>query len=796
MDRLKCKTDSRRSEAGNLKKYKSSFFINLIGLSAGLSCAVLIYLWVNDEVRIDKFHAKGERLYQIMENEVTTEGVHTVDGTSAILSEALLKEMPEVEDAVTASPSAWLKESKVLPKGSTPIKAGGKFAGKNFFKVFSYPLLTGNPSTVLSGKTDVVVSEDLARKLYHSTEVIGKDFTWSNSEMDQVNHAQISGVFKNTPANSSDQFDFLVSLESFFQTAPQYLRWSNRGPNTFVILKKGASAAQFNAKLKGFMKGKGEHHRELFSRPFADGYLYSRYENGVQAGGRIAYVKLFSLIAIFILLIACINFMNLSTARASRRMKEVGVKKVLGAHRSDLVIQYLTESLFLAILSLFVALLCVELILPAFNRLTDKSLILHFDLKLSMALLGITLFTGLVSGSYPALYLSGFKPVFALKGRLRASFGEMLIRKGLVVFQFALSVMLIVAVLVIYKQVQFVQTQDQGYQKDNVISLPAEGKLAGNVGAFLAEVKRLPGVLNASGMNRNLLGDLQSTNGEFSWEGRDPKEPIKFQTAGINSGLIETLGMKMSAGRSFSEKFGSDSSKIIINESGIKVMRLKDPIGKKFILWGKELEIVGVLKDFHFESLHEAVKPMFMLFDAKHTNKVMIRLEGGKIKETIAALQNFYEHFNPGYNFDYHFLDQDFQAQYIAENRVSALSRYFAILAIVISCLGLFGLAAFTAERRVKEVGIRKVLGATEMNILYLLSKDFTRPVLIAIVIALPISYIASRDWLSTFAYRIDLPLWYFAAAGLLVLGVAWLTVSVQALKAAAAEPVKSLKSE
>jgi putative ABC transport system permease protein len=780
----------------NFKKYKSSFFINLIGLTAGLTCALLIYLWVNDEFRMDKFQAKGNRLYQVMENETTEAGIKSNEQTAGLLGETFLKEMPEVEDAVTVSPAYWIALSKLSVKKNTGVNGAGLFAGKNFFKIFSYPLIAGNVDQVLKAKNSIVISEQMAMKSFHTTDVLGKEMTWENSDMVNENHTLISGVFKDIPANSSSRFDFVVSIDPLLVPESGLVRWENHGPNTYVVLKKDANPEAFGAKIKDFMKSKGVNRRELFIRAYTDSYLYDKYENGKQAGGRIEYVKLFSLIAVFILIIACVNFMNLATARASIRMKEVGIKKVMGASRQSLILQYLGESLFLTFLSLFFSLLLVELLLPQFNEITGKQLFLHFDLKLILALAGITIFTGLISGSYPALYLSGFNPAAALKGKLTHGAGELWTRQGLVIFQFTLSVILIVSVLVVYKQIEFVQNSQVGYKKDNVLYIEAEGKLKTNAGTFITEVKKVPGVVNASSMDKRFIGDIKGTVGDFNWEGRDPKRVINFQFAGINSGLIETMGMEMAGGRAFSSQFGADSTKVIINESGIKIMGLKNPVGKIFTLWGKELQIVGVMKDVHFESMHEVVKPMFFLYNAKNTNRIMVKIKAGQEKETIAELQQLYKDFNSGANLEYKFLDQDFQQQYVAENRISLLSRYFAILAVVISCLGLFGLASFTAERKLKEIGVRKVLGASEWGIIYSLSKDFVKPVLIAILIALPLSYIVTKHWLDTFAYRIELQLWYFAGAGFLALLISWITVSVQAIKAGLKNPIECLRDE
>jgi putative ABC transport system permease protein len=778
------------------KRYKTSFFINLIGLSAGLTCALLIYLWVSDEVGMDKFHQKGKQLYQVMSNEITDQGIRTTDANAGILGEGIKAEMPEVEDALTTSPTSWLAQSKISVDNSAGIKARGKFAGENFFKIFSYRLLSGNINTVLSGTQSIAISEQLAKKLFHRTDVLGKVVVWQNAEVNKETSGIVTGVFENTPEQSSDQFDFLVSLDMLNEITGNFLKWTNYGPNTFILLKPGSDPEKLNARIKDYMQSKGIMNRKLFIRPYDTGYLYGSYENGVQAGGRIQYVQLFGLLAIFILVIACVNFMNLSTAKATRRMKEVGIKKVMGADRRALIFQYLGESMMLTVLSLFISLTFVELLLPQFNLITEKNLSLHFDARLIGILAAISIFTGLLSGSYPALYLSGFDPAQALKGKLMGSARTLWTRQGLVVFQFTLSIILIVSVFVIYKQIDYVQKKNLGYNKDNVIYLEMEGKLKNNVTSFLQAIKEIPGVKNAAGMDRSFLGEYGYTEGDFRWENRNPKQVIKFQHASVSEDLIETLGMKMAAGRSFSSKFGSDSSRVLINETGIRLMGLKNPVGKIFGLWGKDYQIVGVIKDFHSESLHEQVKPLFFRFNSQNNNRVLIRIEAGKVRETLDLLGDYYGKFNPGYSFDYTFLDQDFQRQYVSENRVALLSRYFAMLAVIISCLGLFGLASFTAERKLKEIGIRKVLGASQWNIIYMLSEEFMKPVLASIGIALPVSYIMTSYWLESFAYRIDLQVWYFVGSALIALVISWGTVGMQAISAARIDPVKCLRDE
>jgi putative ABC transport system permease protein len=781
----------------NIKRNKSTFFINLIGLSTGLACCLLIYLWVNDEINMDKFNKNDSRLFQVMENAKQNNGISTQAYTPDLLAETLAKEAPEVEYAAAVTPSFFFGKIPIST-ADRKFKAVGEFASKDFFNVFSYNLIQGDKNHVLSAGNSVVISKQLAFRLFGTTvNVVGKSIDYELLQF--RNQAVISGIFEDVSSNSSEQFDFVLSFGAWLdlcKTIHRPVNWDNHAPYTYILLKKGTDIVRFNNKISGFVKSKLSYSNvDLFARPYSSGYLYNKYDNGKQAGGRIEYVHLFSIIAIFILLIACINFMNLSTAKASKRIKEVGIKKAVGAPRKALVIQYLGESMFMSLLSLILALVLVELLIPEFNVITGKHLSLSIEANLIISFLSITLLTGLVAGSYPALYLSGFNPVMILKGKLNSSVGEQWARKGLVIFQFTLSVIFIVAVLVVFKQMEYIQTKNLGYNKDNIIYFDKEGKITEHQDAFLSALKNIPGVINASGISQNLIGPNSTTIG-VNWEGKNSKDIIQFTDLNVDYGMIETLGIKMKAGRAFSRNFGSDSTGIIFNEAAIKTIGLKDPIGKAVNLWGKNVQIVGITKDFNFESLHENVKPLFFVLRPDRTLIIMSKIMVGREKETINKIQTLYQIYNPGYQFDYKFLDEDFQTQYVAEQRVALLSRYFAGITIVISCLGLFGLAAFTAERRRKEIGIRKVLGANDFNIIYLLSSDFTKLVLAAIVIALPAAYIIAKYWLNSFAYRINLEPWYFFSAGLAALLITWLTVGVQAVKAATANPIKSLKYE
>ncbi|MCX2740411.1 ABC transporter permease [Pontibacter anaerobius] len=774
----------------NFKRFKSTFFINLIGLSSGLACALLIFLWVSDELSVDGFHENDSRLFQVMTNHDNAEGVTTMEAGPGLLAETLAEEVPEVKYAVSSS---IIPDKFVVSDDNHHINASGQFVSKDFFNVFSYPLLHGNREQVLAGKSAIVISEELAMKLFGTTNAVGRTIKW------QILHfgkpVVVTGVFKNVPANSSKQFDFLASFEEFKDMLGDGLHWDNHNAETYLLLAEGVDPGQVNQKITGFIKQKlPTSNVSLLIRPYSDRYLYGTYENGVQAGGRIAYVRLFSIVAVFILLIACINFMNLSTAKASRRIKEVGIKKSLGASRASLAMHYLGESLLMAFAALILALTIVELSIGPFNAITGKQLALSFAPEFVLGAFGIACITGLLAGSYPALYLSGFRPAEVLRGRLEGLGGEMWARKGLVVFQFTLSVILIVAVLVVYKQIEYVQTKNLGYNKDNIVYFSAEGKVQQNLEPFLSEVRQIPGITNASS-GGSIIGDIGSTIG-LTWPGKNPDDDVAFQTVAVNYGMIETLGISIKSGRAFSKEFATDTAKIVFNETAIATMGMQDPVGKTVNLWGEDKKIIGVVKDFHFQSLHEQVKPMFFRLEPKQAMKVMARMEAGRENEAIAQLQELHEKYNPGFELDYKFLNEDYESLYAAEQRVAVLSKYFAGLAILISCLGLFGLATFTAERRLKEIGVRKVLGASEFSIAYLLSVDFSKLVLISILIALPASYLLVTYWLQNFAYRIELKLWYFVGAGLLALFIAWFTVGMQAVKAAKVNPTQCLSDE
>jgi len=773
----------------SFSKYKSSFFINVVGLSIGMACSILIMLWVLDEFNRDRFYSDVDQIYQVMEHQHYSDNVGTTISTPGILAPALKEEFPEIEFAATYT---WNSDLLFTQKEKS-LKESGIYARPDFFHIFSIPLINGNINELINAPKSVAISEELASKYFPNENPVGKPITIDGDDVHTV-----TGVFENIPENASTRFDYVLPFEDWLVNNDWATSWGNNGPRTVVKLSENANITALNAKIKGYIKDRDEDSNvDLFVYPYSARYLQGNFENAQVVGGRIDYVRLFSLVALFILIIACINFMNLSTAKAGKRAKEIGVRKSIGATKSSLVNQFIGESMIITFFSLIVSVIIVQLTLPLFNSVTAKSIALDYlDPIFLLSLLVIGLVTGLAAGSYPAFYLSSFEPVETLKGKLKSKWGEIFARKGLVVFQFAMSVILIISSLIVYLQIQFVQSENLGYDKENLISFNIEGDLrSGSWDIFQQNVKDVPGVINISNASSGFLGRNSNTSG-LSWPGKEADVDILFENIGADYELIETMGFEVIAGRTHSKEFGTDTAKIVINESAVKTMGLEDPVGSYITLWDDETEIIGVVKNFNFQSLHQEVEPLFFRLSTSPNFNGYVRISNNNIQQTIAQLERVYKEFNPKYPFDYDFMDQEYAALYRSEQRIADLSKYFSIIAIIISCLGLFGLSAFTAEQRAKEIGVRKVLGASVQNLVLLLTKDFTRLVIIGILIAVPISWWAMDQWLSDFAYRITLQWWVFVLAGIAAILVSWLTVSWQSIKAALANPVKSLKSE
>lgn len=771
------------------KKFKTTFLINVIGLSTALACALLIYLWIDDEVKIDKFLNDEAVVFQVMEHTTTPAGIQTTLQTPQVLAEKITEDFPEIAHATVATPVQWFPKFVVIAE-ETSVKAPGKFGGRDFFNTFGIELLPGSAEHVLVNPDAVVICESLAAKLFGNVDhALGKTIEWKIPGMQ--NTTVVTGIYRDLPSSSSEKFEFVLAFDFLRKKLNLDMNAFDYGPSTFLTLRADADVNAFNQKIAGFIKQKdpAQANRKLFVTPYPDLYLFGTYENGVQTGGRITYVQFFGLVGVIILLIACINFMNLATAKATTDFKGVGVRKIVGAGQTTLIGQFLTESITISIVSLVVAIGWVAALIEPFSLLTGKNLVLATDLLLPFV--AIALITGLLAGSYPAFYLSYCNPLTVLKGKITTNASEVILRKSLVVFQFTLSIIFIVGVTVVYRQVGFVQHKNLGFEKDNVIVFdPGPGTMQ-KVESLITEIKNTTGVSNASSMWGSLVTG-GNNNETVTWEGAQ----IPFASMVVNYDFMETIGIRFKEGRPFSATNVSEIPEIIFNQKAIDVLALKDPLNKLITFQGQQFKIIGITENFHFQSLYSSVKPLFIRLQKDRSWTLVARIEKGKEKETLARLSEIYRQHSGGLAFEYHFLDRDFQQHYAAEERVSVLSKYSAVLAVIVSALGLFGLASFTTERKRKEIGIRKVLGATPASIVVFLTSNFLLLVVIAIAIGLPISYWLTNSWLSNFAYRIEIEYYYFILAAFVALSIACLSVGAQSLKASLINPSESLKHE
>lgn len=778
----------------SFKRFKSTFLINLIGLASGLACTLLIYLWVNDEMSIDQFHEKGDRIYQIVQHNIWQNDVETDEYTPRRLAATLMEEIPGIEMGIAVNED-WAETPGIVGFGETRLKATDHQIDKDFFKIFSYNLIQGNIDDPVPNTKSVLISDQLALKLFkNQIDIVGQTIEWKQEEMS--GEYIVSGVFESPGRKSSRRFDILFSMELLVERHNDYNHWGSNNERTYLLMEKGTDMESFNNQIEDFLITKADWNKnKLTAQRFDERYLHGPYVNMQQSGGRIVYVRLFSLVAIFILVIACINFMNLTTAKAGNRMKEIGVKKAIGAQRRNLISQYFSESILLVGIALIVALFITYAFLPQFNLITGKELSLNFSPEIVIGALSITLFTGLISGSYPALYLSGLHPILMLKGKLKQTFGDVWLRKGLVIFQFAISAILITAVMVISKQIDFIQSKNLGFDRSNLLRFDYVTEDGPGYRAFLEELKSIPQVDQVSGAIDDATGEHGGTSSVI-WPGKPTDQRTYFEIISVGFDFIETMGIEMAKGRSYDvTRDQPGRSKMIFNEAAIEAMGIEDPIGKIVQVQNERSEIIGVVKNFHFQSMYESIHPLYMQL-ADELEYTLIRTKAGITFETLDAIEEVYSKHLAGVPFDFTFVDDDYQSMYQSELSISKLSQYFAGIAIIISCLGLLGLTAFTAERRSKEIGIRKVLGSGNWRIIYLLSSDFSKMVIMALLIGLPASYFIAESWIQNFAFSIDLRWSQFLLVGVITLLIAWVAVGIQTLKASQANPIEALRSE
>lgn len=797
----------------NLWKNKAFSAINITGLSIGLASFILITLYVVDELSYDRFHDKADRIYRV-NSSIKFGGTDLVLAvTSDPMGATLKKDYPQVEEFV-----------RLYNNGPALVKKGTQFiretrvgyADSTFFNVFTFPAIHGNTRTALNEPNTAVITESTAKKYFGTTDVVGRNVELSNNRLYKVN-----AVIKDMPANAHFQFDFILPVKNVNYGFGNFL---SHNFQTYVVLREGTDARSFEKNFdqviekyvmpqaKQFMQinsmedfKKAGNNLAYSLMPLTDIHLRSDRVAELGVNGNIQYVYVFSIVAVFVLLLACINFMNLSTARSANRAKEVGIRKVMGSDKKSLIAQFLVESTIMAVLSLLLALAIVWMVMPAFIDISGKALSMRslLESRLLVFIMALPLVIGLMAGSYPAFYLSAFKPVSVLKGKLNAGFRRSGLRNALVIFQFATSIILIIGTVIVYDQLNYIRTTRLGFQKDQVLNINNTNSLGNEITAFKNEVLKMPGVKSGTISSFLPVPSARTDNTFSKTSALDSKSGFNMQAWTVDEDYIRTMGMEMVKGRNFSKEFGTDSSGVLINETTAKLLGYPDPIGKK--IYGTTdnnnptnltpYTILGVVKNFHFESLRQNIGPLSLLL-GRSSGLTSFKVDTKDVQSLLKQIESRWKAMNPTIPFSYQFMDESFDNMYRAEQRVGKVAVAFAILAIVIACLGLFGLVTYAAEQRTREVGIRKVLGASVSSIVTLLSKDLLFLVLISALIAFPIAWYAMYTWLQDFAFRISISWWVFAVAGITALLIAFLTVCFQAIKAAIANPVKSLRTE
>jgi putative ABC transport system permease protein len=799
----------------NLWKNKGFSAINIVGLAIGLATCLLILIFVMDELSYDRFNKNADRIFRL-DGEIKFGGNHFILAVApAPAGPTVLREYPEV-----------LKEVRFRNNGGRLVKKGNQnikeesviMVDSTLFDVFSLPLLAGDPHTALKESRSVVLTEKMAKKYFDGTNIVGRTLMINDSVPYKV-----TGVIKDLPAQSHFHFDIFLSLTESQEAKRSDDAWLSNNFNTYILLREGVDPKKFEAKMnkdiltkyiapllhaavnisiEDFFKAGNT--VQFLLTPLTSIHLHSNKTAELDANGNIQYVYIFSAIAGFILLIACVNFMNLSTARSANRAKEVGIRKVLGSLRGNLISQFMMESVLISGIAMLLAVGLAYALLPVFNRLSAK----HMEIGLfsrpwllpSMALLVVVV--GLLAGSYPAFYLSAFRPILVLKGSVAAGFKTSYLRNSLVVFQFGISIFLIVGTAVIYRQLSYIHNRELGFNREQVMVVYNPYVMGDQARIFKDKLLNLPGVVGATMTGYLPTSDNRNDDAIFMSPDLDIKKSISMQTWPVDDQYIPVLGMKMVQGRNFSKDFLTDSNAVIVNESAVRLMQGQKPLETKLYEIDdiktkktKEYHIVGVVKDFNFNSLRQNVTPV-VLFLQRDNGRLALRVSSKDIHRLAGQIETEWRKMAPSQPFSYSFMDDEFNNIYLTEQRMGGISLSFSLLAIFIACLGLFGLTAYAAEQRTREIGIRKVLGASVTGIIRLLSRDFLRLVVISAVIAFPLAWWAMHRWLQDFAYRITIGWEIFAAAAVVAVGIALLTVSFQAVRAALANPVKSLRSE
>lgn len=783
----------------HIMRQKIFTVINVSGLALGMAVCMLIALWIQHELSFDRFHENANEIYRVTEEQYQSSGsMYPVTVTPWPLAQALKDAYPEIIETARlrtiGNPLFNLKDKQIYERGLVAVDP-------TFLTMFTFPLISGKPESALQEPHTMVISEDMAQKYFGNEDPIGKTLHTINYNLDFT----VTGVFENVPDNSHIQFEMLVPFEQTLRDMGWTDKWHTNNYQTYILLEKGVSIESLRERSYDFFKTQFENTRmKMRLQALTDIHLHSNFAIDIYGHSEdtSANIYIFAVIALFVLLIACLNFINLSTARSENRAKEIGLRKTVGAGRGDIINQFYGESLILTYLSLAIALLIVYMTLPEFNNISGKALSISvlFQPLIFLGIIGLTFAVGIISGSYPALVQSSVKPSRILKGfspfsssRIRSS----MLRKSLVILQFIISIAIIAGTMSVYQQIQFMKNKKLGYNKDHIIYFLKRGAINNQFMAFKEELLTYTSIQSVSSSSAIPTYNVNSTTG-IRWEGKDPEDSMLIYQFSVDHDYISTFGMELAEGRDFSREHSTDidNGAYIMNETAIKMMNMENPVGKKFYLWNMEAPIIGVVKDFHFKSLHEKIEPLVLRIEHDWQRYAFLKISSENIAETLAFIEETHKSFLPEYPFTFRFLDEAVGNLYNAEKRINTILGYFTFISLFISCLGLIGMAAFTAQKRTKEIGIRKVLGATVSNIFYLLTKEFVILIGIANLVAWPLAYYTVRNWLDGFAYKMEISIDIYLISGIAAILIALLVISYQAVRAASTNPVDTMRYE
>jgi len=783
-----------------VRRHPAYALLNIGGLALGLFVSFMILMWVRDEMSYNDFHEDGERIMRVMRTTTNGGRISTSNSITAYLADVLDEDYPEIE---MTSLIGWDWDLSFV-RGDLAFRNDIRYAGPEIFQVLTFPFIAGNPETALDIPESIVLTEQMAQQYFpeiyaqfDNPAVAAQNVVGQTMRLENRLDVTVTGVAENIPRNSSIQWEAMLAFEEYRRNNSWVDGWNNNGFRMYAKLAQGADPDVVSEKIRNIVKDNSEASTSvLFLQPMSQMRLWTNWDNGVLVGGRIDYVRILSVVGMLILLIAAINFTNLATARSAQRAMEIGIRKTFGGSRKSLAAHFIGESMLTAVASLAVALVAVIAILPAFNALTDKAISLFStDLVTWGWFVGLTLFTGFVAGAYPAAYLSGMGVIGVMRSQATAAGSGGMLRRVLVIFQYSISVLLIVGTITVYKQLDYIQNTNLGLDRENVFLTELEGGAREQYDAFKSQLLQSPAIVSVTTGWENPF-DINSSTSDPDFDGKDPEDNTSYYVSGVGLDFLTTMGVELKSGRDWDAAIALDTANVIINEAAAATMPMDDPVGERWDMWGREGVVVGVVKNFHLRSLYEEIQPMALRLDEADGGSVFVRIAPGQTRAATELIEATYRQFSPGYPYAGKFMDDDYDAMYRSETVIGVLANWFAILAVVIACLGLYGLASFTTARRTKEVGVRKVLGASVPSVIMLLTREFVLLVGAAFVLASPVAWILMNNWLTDFKYHIELGAGIFVVAALGMMVITYATVGWHSFRAAVANPTDSLRSE